>query len=505
MRSGRRIAPWGERLAVAAVNGPAATVVSGEPAALDELAAACAAAGIRTRRIPVDYASHSPQVESLREQIVAALAGIAPGSGPGPDDLGDDRAVAGRARRPAPGTGTAACGPRWSSAGRWRVLAEAGHGVFVEVSPHPVLTAAISESADATVTGTLRRDDGGPDRFLASLAEAARPGRARRTGPPSCPPGGGSPCPPTPSSTSGSGCTNGTGRADAAGLGQVAAGHPLLGAAVDLPAHGGLVLTGRLSAAEHPWLADVTVGGRAMVPGAVLAEMALRAGNATGCGADRGAGGGDAAGAARPWRGAGPGHRRARGRGGPSPGGHPRPGRGRRAGGPVDPARGRDAGGRRPHRRGGAGRARRVAAGRRDRAGPDGVLPGPGGGRAGVRDGVPRGAHRVAARCRSVRGGVTAGRDDGGGVRRASSAAGRRAAGQHPDGGERAGAGGGLGRRGGGCGRRDDGAGTGRAGPPRARGIGAARGRDGRTGGLGRVGGAAAPAGQGVRAAAPAA
>ena len=122
-----RIAPWGERLAVAAVNGPAATVVSGEPAALDELAAACEAAGIRTRRLPVDYASHSAQVEQLREQIVAALAGITPG----PARVPMISAMTGRwlqGRRPAPGTGTAACGPRWSSAGRWRCWRKPGTG-----------------------------------------------------------------------------------------------------------------------------------------------------------------------------------------------------------------------------------------------------------------------------------------------------------------------------------------------------------------------------------------
>src|SRR3954470_9573715 len=45
-----RIAAWGERLAVAAVNGPAATVVSGEPAALSELIAQYEAAGVRARR-----------------------------------------------------------------------------------------------------------------------------------------------------------------------------------------------------------------------------------------------------------------------------------------------------------------------------------------------------------------------------------------------------------------------------------------------------------------------
>ena len=78
-RVGDRLAGWGGRLAVAAVNGPAATVVSGDADALAGLAAECAAAGVRTRTLPVDYASHSAQVEILREEILAVLAGVAPG------------------------------------------------------------------------------------------------------------------------------------------------------------------------------------------------------------------------------------------------------------------------------------------------------------------------------------------------------------------------------------------------------------------------------------------
>ena len=59
--------PPGPAVAVAAVNGPAAVVVAGDPAALDALAAACAADGVRARRLPVDYASHSAAVEANRE------------------------------------------------------------------------------------------------------------------------------------------------------------------------------------------------------------------------------------------------------------------------------------------------------------------------------------------------------------------------------------------------------------------------------------------------------
>ncbi|MGV9856874.1 beta-ketoacyl synthase N-terminal-like domain-containing protein, partial [Streptomyces sp. NPDC003442] len=75
-----RLAAWGERLSVAAVNGPSAVVVSGDADALDELLAACEAEEIRARRVPVDYASHSAHVESLEDEIRRALTGIAPRS-----------------------------------------------------------------------------------------------------------------------------------------------------------------------------------------------------------------------------------------------------------------------------------------------------------------------------------------------------------------------------------------------------------------------------------------
>ncbi|QKG19184.1 Type I modular polyketide synthase [Actinomadura verrucosospora] len=175
-----RLSAWGERLSVAAVNGPAATVVSGEPDALEELAAACAQGDVRTRLLPVDYASHSVQVEAIEQDILDVLEGIAPS----------------QARIPMVSamTGEFLTGPEldpsyWYASLRAtvefdravRVLGEAGHQVFVEVSPHPVLTAAITETLEDApsdgppgikVLGTLRRDDGGPNRLLLSLAEA---------------------------------------------------------------------------------------------------------------------------------------------------------------------------------------------------------------------------------------------------------------------------------------------------------------------------------------------
>jgi acyl transferase domain-containing protein len=140
-------------------------------------------------------------------------------------------------------------------------LAAAGHRVFVEVSPHPVLAAAIADDA-RVVAGTLRRDDGGAARFLASLASlhvlgvrvgwAAVLGGGRRTELPTYAfqherfwPR------PAPAVRA----------AGAVALGLGAVGHPLLGAAVELAGADGLVLTGLMSVRSHPWLADHAVAG----------------------------------------------------------------------------------------------------------------------------------------------------------------------------------------------------------------------------------------------------
>jgi len=72
--------------------------------------------------------------------------------------------------------------------------------------------------------------------------------------------------------------------ADAAGLGLAASEHALLGAVVELPASGGVVLTGRLSPGAQGWLSDHAVGGVVLFPGAGFVELAIRAGDEVGCG-----------------------------------------------------------------------------------------------------------------------------------------------------------------------------------------------------------------------------
>nr|BAW35614.1 modular polyketide synthase [Streptomyces sp. RK95-74] len=172
-----RIAAWGEdRISVAAVNGPSSVVVSGEPEALEELLASCEADEVRARRVPVDYASHSAQVEMLREELLTLLAPVSPRAAQVPFL--------------STVTGEWVEGPELDAEywftnlrrtveleGVVRRLLDEGFGVFIESSAHPVLTMGVQETAedagvDAAAIGSLRRDEGGLDRFRTSVGEA---------------------------------------------------------------------------------------------------------------------------------------------------------------------------------------------------------------------------------------------------------------------------------------------------------------------------------------------
>ncbi|WP_308122414.1 acyltransferase domain-containing protein, partial [Streptomyces sp. TRM70350] len=79
--TGEWVALWAGRVAVAAVNGPESVVVAGEAVALEEFLAHCAGRGVRARRVAVDYASHSPLVEPVRDRLRADLEGVRPVEG----------------------------------------------------------------------------------------------------------------------------------------------------------------------------------------------------------------------------------------------------------------------------------------------------------------------------------------------------------------------------------------------------------------------------------------
>ncbi|MFF8632003.1 type I polyketide synthase [Streptomyces werraensis] len=288
-----RLTRWADRVEVAAVNGPSSVVVAGDAQALDEALEALSADGVRVRRVAVDYASHTRHVEDIREILADTLAGVnaqAPSipfystvTGEWVEGAGVlDGAYWYRNLRGQVGFGPAVA-----------ELTGQGHGVFVEVSAHPVLVQPITETvyaagadSEALVTGSLRRDDGGLRRLLASMAELFVRGVSVDW-----------------AGVLPAGATSARlelptyafdhqhywlheveSATDAASLGQAAADHPLLGAVVRLPQTDGLVFTSRLSLKSQPWLADHAVGGVVILPGTGLVELAVRAGDEAGCG-----------------------------------------------------------------------------------------------------------------------------------------------------------------------------------------------------------------------------
>ncbi|KUJ40943.1 hypothetical protein ACZ90_68645 [Streptomyces albus subsp. albus] len=284
-----RIARWGDALSVAGINSPSAVTLAGDEDALAEFAAGCEADGIRVRVIPASVPGHCAKVERFREELLELLAPVSPRSTGVPFYSATTGEVIDTAELNADYWYRNARNPVLFEPVVRRLLAD-GHRTFLESSPHPVLTVAVQQTAEhtgteATVFGTLRRDEGGPDRFLASLAEAHVSGvpvdwqpafaarDARRVALPTYA-FQHQPYWPQPRPA-------GVGDVTSAGL--AAADHPLLGATVELPDSGGLLFTGRLSLDTHPWLADHAVADVVLLPGTAFVELAIRAGDHVGC------------------------------------------------------------------------------------------------------------------------------------------------------------------------------------------------------------------------------
>ncbi|MFE3040814.1 SDR family NAD(P)-dependent oxidoreductase [Kitasatospora indigofera] len=271
------VARWEGRLTVAVVNAPGSVVVSGELEALGELLVACEADGVRARRLPVNYAAHSAQVEVIREQLLTDLAGVTPRTA----DVPFYSTVTGE-----PADTVALDAGYWYRNLREPVrfdlaveaLTQDRHGVFVEVSPHPVLVPVM----DGVATGTLRRG-GGRQEFHLALARLHTQGVAVDWTPVFPVDPHHVPLPTYAFQHRPYWLNPVAAKGDVSAAGLDPAGHPLLGAVVELAGDQNVLLTGRLSTATRPWLADHVVLGSVLLPGTVFVELAMHAGRQAGC------------------------------------------------------------------------------------------------------------------------------------------------------------------------------------------------------------------------------
>nr|WP_257902939.1 type I polyketide synthase [Saccharothrix obliqua] len=282
-RAERDVRDWDD-VEIAAVNGPDSVVLAGGHDAIAEAERHYRERDVRVRRVAASFASHTRHAEPIAAKVVELLADVR-GRTPTVPWLSTVDAEWVRTPIDAGYWGRNLCG-RVRFADAIDVLGDQGFGLFVEVSTHPVLTASISGTlADtpAAVVGTLRRDDGGVDRFVRSLAEvfahggtvhwpAVLPTAAPAAVPTTVFERGRYWLAPGPAATG-----------DLARVGLDAVRHPVLGAAVEDPAADGLVLTGRLSREQHPWLGDHVISGAVSAPGSLFVELALQAGQRVGC------------------------------------------------------------------------------------------------------------------------------------------------------------------------------------------------------------------------------
>ncbi|MFB7743727.1 type I polyketide synthase, partial [Streptomyces sp. NPDC056132] len=274
-----------EGVSIAAVNGPAAVVVSGIEAEVQRIEAYFEGVGRRVTRLRVSHAFHSPLMDPMLEGFRAVVAGLSfgepvipivstlTGLPVGVGELGDPEYWVRHVREPV----------RFADA----VKALEGEGVtrYLEVGPDAVLTAMAQQSTeDATVVPALRRERPEATTLLTALGQLYVVG--------------------TPVDWAGVFAGRGAtrvdlptyvfqrdhywitpehGTGDVTSMGLDSANHPLLGAAVTLADSDGVVLTGRLSSSTQPWLADHVVGGHVLFPGTGFVELAVRAGDQVGC------------------------------------------------------------------------------------------------------------------------------------------------------------------------------------------------------------------------------
>ncbi|MFO1456201.1 MAG: type I polyketide synthase [Steroidobacteraceae bacterium] len=182
--AGEAVAEFGDRLCVAVSNSLRSTVVAGEPAALDDFLARLERREVFQRRINVDVASHSPQMNPLLEPLRKSLAGLVPRDGALPlHSTVDARPVAGHELDADYWVRNLRSTVRFGPVIR-ALLAE-GPATFVELSPHPALLASIQQEQQAAgvegpTIASLQRDTDGAIAFQFALAGAHVGGHAVR-------------------------------------------------------------------------------------------------------------------------------------------------------------------------------------------------------------------------------------------------------------------------------------------------------------------------------------
>lgn len=171
--AGRALAGFENSVSIAVSNGPTSTVLSGDPVALATILDQLQGKDIFCRMVKVDFASHSPQMEPLRADLLLALQGLQPQA----ESVPIISTVTGQVRH-----GAAFDALYWARNMREPVLfsnavqslVAEGHDIFLEISPHPILLSALQQGfhhfgQDCAVLPSLRREEDERTVLLGSL------------------------------------------------------------------------------------------------------------------------------------------------------------------------------------------------------------------------------------------------------------------------------------------------------------------------------------------------
>ncbi|MFD7437733.1 thioester reductase domain-containing protein [Streptomyces sp. NPDC059861] len=277
-------------IAVAALNSPTSTVISGDADIVDRQIALWREQGRRATRLTVSHAFHSPHMDGVLDAFheIAATITYHPPRIPLVSTVTGEAATTEQLTSPHYWTQQIRGAVRFTDA--VTTLHRSGVTAYVEIGPDAVLTTLTRNTLDDAVTAApLRRDHDEAETVVQAVATLHAHGvsgdwtrffAGTGTGRAALPP-----LPTYAFQRQRYWITPGAGASDAAGLGVQLGGHPVFGAQVERADGAGVLFTGRVSARSHPWLARQTLHGAFVVPPEVLVDALVRAGDELGASA----------------------------------------------------------------------------------------------------------------------------------------------------------------------------------------------------------------------------
>jgi len=178
----RAIAGYEDRVSIAVSTSPTSTVLSGDPTALAEILEQLKSRDIFCRMVKVDFASHSPQMDPLRGELLHALEEVLPHTASVPIYSTVLDSVANGSEFDALYWARNLREPVLFSGSVQRLL-EDGYDTFLEISAHPILLSGIQQGLHhsgvaGAVLASIRREEDEHTAMLRSLGQLYSSGYA---------------------------------------------------------------------------------------------------------------------------------------------------------------------------------------------------------------------------------------------------------------------------------------------------------------------------------------